>query len=229
MKGWFFLKTKHIILVILGLALLVGSTAVVGSAKGLSPFRYLGGLMAANHSNPHADEIIATIDGQNVTLADLLDAKASLQAEAQIAGKDPASITNKEAFQSVIIPRTVQVAEAKRRGITVSDAEVNAMANKQKSLMANPSVSNEHVYNEIVSGLGGSCSDFWTQIQAPLDRDAFYVTKLRKLEFGSSAPATEGPATEVQVKQREEAYNQLVQNLIKNANIKIIDKSQSLE
>lgn len=130
------MKVKHLTLVVLGLALFVGSTAVVGFAKGLSPFQYLGELMAANHSNSHADEIIATIDGQNVTLADLLAAKASLRAEDQIEGKDPDSITNEEAFQDVIIPRTVQVAEAKRRGITVSDAEVNAMINKQKSLMS---------------------------------------------------------------------------------------------
>jgi DNA-directed RNA polymerase subunit F len=160
--------------------------------------------------NPNeVNEVVAEVEGERITMKSLLLAKAMLQRSAIEHGRDPESVTNAQAFeyQKEV---AVQIAEAKRRGITVTNEEAKKLTDEmRRNLNQLTDVQRQEALTSI-KALGYSEEEFWSE--APrIYRNSIYITKL-KTEIHDSAPSEEA---------NMKAYDQFVKSLLKSPKVHI--------
>lgn len=216
-------KLPFVIVILVVIAVTAG---VAAAAKRESVFALLGEQYSANAATAGAETVVARVDGEDVTLAEVLDHKALLQAKARLESRDPNGVSLADAFSDVIRAE-VQIAEAKRRGISVDWKEALDVAAQQRKLSESASNQNPEVTSDLISGMGVTAEDFWTKIMPARYQQSLYVVKLRQDVYSHLFPA--GQAASAQDIQTFEAdYQKLVDGLVDQAKVDVLDQTLGL-
>ncbi|MEM3486048.1 MAG: SurA N-terminal domain-containing protein [Candidatus Methanomethyliaceae archaeon] len=210
---------------LVAIVFLIGSWTVLGYGQEhqsiTSLWHELGERFKLSNAPENKNRVIARINGEEATLAEFLDRKAILQAKAKSEGKDESQVSNRDAF-NLVVSFKVQVAEAKRRGINVTEEEVDRLIQQQRTNATNSSVVkvDPDALPAFLKGLGISEEEYWGKYLRSKYRDSLYLIKLRQIIYNQLPGGS--------IQDQYKAYDAFVNQLLNNARIEILDHSLGL-
>lgn len=206
------MRTK---LPVLGLIAFCLVASAVGVGYGHSAYRskaarHIGEQMRMVASTVNASAVYL-VNGEEVTLQEIMDRKALLEGNALAMGKQPETVTMQDAL-NVMIRTRVQVAEAKRLGITVSKEEITTITAEQRETSKHLSPEARQLFEAELAGRQLTEEEFWAQ-EEPRYETALYVIKLRQYITKDI----------VDPDQKMVAYEAFVEDLVAQADVRALE------
>ena len=191
------------------IALAVGSIAYTGS-----PNNMLGMQIKKAKEDPSGNRVIARVNGQPITKQRYQERLATQSLAYKQLGK---SAPTKQELINALAKSILLQEEATRRGIKVSDAEVQEFLEKQKAAIESMPDENKQVYTEMLQGMGMTEEQYWSSKETfDAYKKALYVAKFRG-QFRKDANTPE------EYKKAEERCSAFIEDMLKNAKIEILE------
>lgn len=175
--------------------------------------RLAGTALRAAESRSDGARVVARINSEVVAVKGLLLSKAMLQAAALQQGKSPDAVTNAQAFalQKEI---AVQIAEAKRRGITVTDQEGRAMAKQVHETYQQDTSPSKAQIADFIKAQGLTEEQYWSEYAPKAYKETLYITRLRQQIYDSAEGTPQA---------KMEAYDRFLATLIQSAKVEVLE------
>jgi hypothetical protein len=196
-----------------GVFVIAGIAIATATAQGNTVFSEIGKRIGVIRLMPN--DVVARVNGEGITLRAIEVRKAVMVMNKQLAGSN-ANVTRKEAMQALLRTK-VEMAEARKRGLIPTDAEVLIQYQADQEQWAKaPAVDRQRRETTIaayIKGAGLTRSEY-DQMDRDLTRTEMAIVRFRK-QFKMPLPG----ADEVQ---KETSYNAFVDGLVGNAKLEVL-------
>jgi hypothetical protein len=182
-----------------------------------SGWAHFFGLAATVKSPGELSEVVARVGAVDITVKGLRLSRAMLQAAAFQQGQDPQAVTMAKALDAQKVV-AVQIAEAQRRGITVSDTEVADVVSQQRSVFDSLQGADKEEMTAAIQAMGFSVDQYWKEVPASY-KEMLLIVKLRAQVYATVATDDGTPEG---LKAKMDAYNRFLESLMKTSDFHVI-------